>query len=147
MTKGLLIDDDEHVAAWAFHTYSRIPVKVDRALGIVENGQLVGAALFSSYNGVNAELSYYGKGTVTVGIIRALARVALYELQLARCTVIVPKRPSFLLKKLPKLGFRYEGVQRRQYGPTDSARHTGCRFVLFKEDMEKIIAERFQKVA
>ena len=103
--------------------------------------------MFSSYNGVNAELSYYGKNTITVGIIRAVAKIALYELHLARCTVIVPKRPSFLLKKLVKFGFRYEGVQRRQYGPTDSSRHTGCRFVVFKEDMEKLAAESFKKVA
>lgn len=148
MSKGLLLDADDFVAAWAFQTYNKVPMKVDRALGIIENGQLVGAALFSSYNSMNAELSYYGKGTVTVGIIRALARIALYELRLARCTVIVPKRPSYLLKKLPvKFGFRYEGVQRRHYGPTDAARHTGCRFVLFKEDIEKFLPERFRKAA
>lgn len=148
MSKGLLLDADDYVAAWAFHTHNKVSIKVDRALGIVENGQLVGAALFSSYNSMNAELSYYGKGTITLGIIRALARIALYELRLARCTVIVPKRPSYLLKKLPvKFGFRYEGVQRRHYGPTNSARHTGCRFVLFREDIEKMIPERFRKAA
>lgn len=147
MAKGLLLDCDAQVSAWAFHTYNRIPMHIDRALGVVEDGQLVGAALFSSYNSVNAELSYYGKNTVTVGIVRALARIALYELHLARCTVIVPKRPSFLLKKLAKFGFRYEGVQRRHFGPTNSPRHTGCRFVVFREDMEKLAAERIQKVA
>ena len=147
MAKGLLIDCDQHVAEWAFRTYNRFPMPVDRALGIVEDGQLVGAALFTSYNSMNAELSYYGKNTVTVGIIRALAKVALYELRLARCTVIVPKRPSFLLKKLTKFGFRYEGVQRRHYGPTDSPRHTGCRFVVFREDMLKLAAVRIEKVA
>ena len=145
--KGLLLDADTQVAAWAFATHNRVVMKVDRALGIVEDGKLVGAALFTNYNSVDAELSYYGKNTVTVGIIRALVRIALYELRLARCTVIVPKRPSFLLKKLTKFGFRYEGVQRRHYGHTDSPRHTGCRFVLFKEDMEKLISERFKKVA
>lgn len=147
MAKGLLLDCDAQVSAWAFYTHNRIPMHIDRALGIVENGELVGAALFSSYNSVNAELSYYGKNTVTVGIVRALARIALYELHLARCTVIVPKRPSFLLKKLAKFGFRYEGVQRRHFGPTNSPRHTGCRFVVFREDMEKLAAERIQKVA
>jgi hypothetical protein len=147
MAKGLLLDCDQQVAAWAFKTHNRTPMHVDRALGIIDNGKLTGAVLFTSYNGVNAELSYYGKNTVTAGIIRVLARIGLYELQLARCTVIVPKRPSFLLKRLPKFGFRYEGVQRRQYGPTDSPRHTGCRFVLFREDMEKLAAERLNKVA
>jgi len=147
MSKGLLLDADALVAGWAFQTHNKVPIHVDRALGIIDNNVIVGAALFSSYNGVNADLSYYGKGTVTVGIIRALVRIGLYELRLSRCTAIVPKRPSYLLKKLPKLGFRYEGVQRRYYGPTDSARHVGCRFVLFREDMEKLLSERHKKVA
>lgn len=147
MAKGLLLDCDEQVAKWAFKTFNRFPMKVDRAFGIVDNSELVGAALFSSYNSMNAELSYYGKNTVTPGIARALARIALYELHLARCTVIVPKRPSFLLKKLVKFGFRYEGVQRRHYGPTDSPKHTGCRFVVFREDIEKLAAHQVRKVA
>lgn len=147
MTKGLLVDADALVAAWAFEFHNKVPIHVDRALGIVENNQIVGAALFSSYNGVNADLSYYGKNTLTLGIIRALVRIGLYELHLARCTAIVPKRPSYLLKKLTKLGFRYEGVQRRYYGPSDSSRHVGCRFVLFREDMEKLLSERHEKVA
>ena len=147
MTKGLLLDCDDQVAAWAYQTYNRFPVKTDRALGIIDDGKLIGAVLFSSYNSVNAELSYYGKHTITAGIIRVVAKIALYELKLARCTVIVPKRPSFLLKKLTKFGFRYEGVQRRHYGPSNSARHTGCRFVLFKEDIEKLASEPFKKAA
>src|SRR5882724_12840849 len=100
--KGLLLDCDAQVAAWAFQTYHRTPMHVDRALGIIDNGLLVGAVLFTNYNTLNAELSYYGKGTATVGIFRAIARIALYELHLSRLTVIVPKRPSYLLKKLSK---------------------------------------------
>ncbi len=147
--KGLLLDADTQVAAWAFQAHNKLPIPFQRALGILENGQLVGAAIFSSYNHVNADLSYYGKGSITPGIVKALARIALYELHLARCTVIVPKRPAHLLKKLGGglFGFRYEGVQRRFYGPTDSARHTGCRFVLFREDMEKLLTERIKKAA
>lgn len=147
MSRGLLIGSDEYVTAWAFKTYSRAPMHIDRAFGIIEDGQLVGAALFSSYNSVNAELSYYGKNTITRGIVRALAKIALYELRLARCTVIVPKRPTFLLKKMEKYRFRFEGIQRRHYGPTDQPRHTGCRFVAFREDLEKLAGERIEKAA
>jgi len=149
MTKGILLDADAHVAAWAFQEYNKVPIQFSRALGIIDDGQLVGAAIFSSYNYANADLSYYGKWTVTPGIVRGLTRIALYELRLARCTVIVPKRPAYLLKKLGAglFGFKYEGVQRRFYGPTDNARHTGCRFVLFREDMEKLLTERVKKAA
>lgn len=147
MRRGLLIDADQYVATWAFQAYNKVPYHVDRAIGIVEEGQLVGAALFSAYNTMNANFSYYGKNTLTPGIVRGLARIALYELRLSRCTVIVPKRPSYLLKKLGRFGFRYEGVQKRFYGPTDGARHTGCRFVAFREDLEKLAADRIKKVA
>lgn len=149
MRKGLLLDADEAVAMWAFTTYNKVPFKVDRALGVIENGQLVGAALFSGCNSMNADLSYYGRSTLTLGIVRALSRIALYELCLTRCTVIVPKRPAFLLRKLGNglFGFRYEGVQRRFYGPTDSDKHKGCRYVLFREDMEKLLTERIKKAA
>jgi hypothetical protein len=138
MAAGILLDMDATVAEWAFRTHNRLPIHVDRAIGIVEHNQLVGAALFTSYNHVNANFSYYGKGTINRGIIRCLARIALFELHLSRCTVIVPKRPSFLVKRLPKFGFRFEGVQRRYYGSEDNARNTGCRFVAFREDIEKL---------
>ena len=147
MPKGLLLDCDAQVAAWAFQAYNRRPMHVDRALGIIDKGELVGAVFFSSYNGVNAEISYYGKGTMSLGIIRTLAKIALYELHLARLTAIVPKRPSFLLKKLGKIGWRYEGVQKRHYGHVDAPRNTGCRFVLFKEDLEKLAKTPVKEVA
>ncbi len=147
MRRGLLIDADQLVAAWAYKTYNKVPMHVDRGIGIVEDGQLIGAALFTCFNSVNADFSYYGRMTLTPGIVRGLARIALYELHLSRCTVIVPKRPAYLLKKLHKFGFRYEGVQKRYYGPTDASRHVGCRFVAFREDLEKLASEKTEKVA
>jgi hypothetical protein len=147
MRKGLLIGSDKEVAAWAFKNHNRVPIHVDKAFGIIEDGKLVGAALFSCYNMVNAEFSFYGKGALTRGIIRELAKIALYELHLARCTVIVPKRPTFLLRKMAKYHFRFEGIQRRYYGPTDSSRHTGCRFVVFNDGMLKLAGETVKKAA
>ena len=147
MTAGVLIGMDEQVAAWAFKAYNRAPMHVDKAIGVVENNQLIGAALFTSYNTVNVECSYYGKRTLTAGIIRCLAKIALFELRIVRCTIIVPKRPSFLLRKLPKFGFRFEGVQRRNYGAEDIAKNTGCRFVIFREDIEKLARVSRKKAA
>ena len=145
MSAGILLGHDAAVAAWAFQTYNKVPIHVDKAIGIIENNQLIGAALFSSYNMMDVHLSYYGTATLTRGIVRCLAQIGLYELRIARCTVIVPNRPSYLLKKLPKFGFRYEGIQRRYYGPTDADRHKGCRFVLFREDIEKLAGMKKKK--
>jgi hypothetical protein len=144
--RGLLLNGDEHIAAWAFKTYNRVPMKFDRAIGIIDDVGLVGAALFLHYNGVNAEFAYYGTDSLTLGIIKGLSKIALYQLKLSRCTIIVPKRPTFLLRKLPKFGFRYEGVQRRYYGPTDADKHMGCRFVAFREDIERLAGLKTKKV-
>lgn len=147
MSAGILLDADQIVAAWAFEKHNRVPIHVDRAIGIVEDGVLIGAALFHCYNTVDACFAYYGKRSLSLGIIKVLARIALYELKLSRCTVIVPKRPAFLLRKLPRFGFRFEGIQRRFYGPTDKAHHTGCRFVAFREDIERLAGIKSEKAA
>jgi hypothetical protein len=147
MCAGVLLDADQIVAAWAFEKHNRVPIHVDRAIGIVEDGVLIGAALFHCYNTVDVCFAYYGKKSLSLGIIKVLARIALYELKLSRCTVIVPKRPAFLLRKLPRFGFRFEGIQRRFYGPTDKAHHTGCRFVAFREDIERLAGIKTEKAA
>jgi hypothetical protein len=140
--KGLLIGAEKEVTAWAFKAHNKMPIHVDRAFGVLEGGKLVGAALFSNFNHWNAEFSFYGRSSLSRGIIRELAKIALYELHLSRCTVIVPKRPTFLLKRMAKYHFRFEGIQRRYYGATDSSSHTGCRFVVFKDGMLKLAGEK-----
>jgi hypothetical protein len=138
MTLGVVLDDQERCAAWAVKKYKLMPGgKWDRVIGVVNDGVLVGVWMFTSYNGHNAEISFYGNNAVTRGILKVLAHIAVNDLRLSRWTATVPKRPRTMLKKMTKLGFRFEGIQRRFYGPTDHPRHTGCRFVMFREDIMK----------
>lgn len=136
---GLLLGEDELVSAWAYETYKLYPMPVVRAIGIInqDQGFLIGAALFQNFNGSNIELSYYGPKTISSGVVRSLARVAL-TFPISRGTVITSKRNRRLIKGLLKVGFRLEGVQRRFYGPTDNIRNTGVRLVIFREEIEKI---------
>lgn len=140
---GILVDQDNQVAQWAFSTYRLGPIQYERAFGIVdESGNLHSAALFHYSNGVNAHLSYYGSWTMTGGIIKALARIALHDLHLVRLTMVVPKKRTRLRKALNRLGFAVEGVQRRYYGDRDCAAHTGVRLVAFREMLEKLAGLR-----
>jgi RimJ/RimL family protein N-acetyltransferase len=134
---GLLFNADDVVAAWLFESHGQKPMKYDRALGLMNtSGVIVGAVLFHHYNGANVELSYYGKSTMTLGIVRCLARFILVEFDASRLTVVTSKRNRRYIKGFQKLGFKLEGVQRCYYGKRDCTRNTGVRFVMFRDRIE-----------
>lgn len=137
--RGLLIGEDASIAEWAFRTYNFTPTQFNRALGIVDplNG-LVGAILLQCYNGTDIQLSYYGKNTLTPGIVRAIAAIVVKEFKVSRLTVITSKRNRRFLRAILRLGFKLEGVQHRFYGDRDSIRNTGVRVVMFRERISEI---------
>lgn len=139
MSTGLLYGCDEQIANFVFSTYCRFAMKFDRALGLVDSqGTVVGGVLFQHWNGPNIELSYYGKRTLTPGIIRCIAQFAVKEFNPARCTVNTSKRNKRLIRALLKLGFKVEGVARCYYGVDDCAKNTAVRMVMFRERINQI---------
>jgi hypothetical protein len=139
MAYGLLLGEDKNVAAWAFSTFNRFPMPVDRAIGLISPvGDLKGAVLFQHFNGINVEMSYYGPNTLSAGIVRSIARVIITEFKAARLTVVTSKRNKRLMKALTRLGFSLEGSQRRFFGHRDCTRNTGVRFVAFHEKICKV---------
>ena len=148
MSNGILIGCEQAVAHWAFKAHNKVPHHCDRAIGIVNSGgQLVGAALIHSYNGCNATLSYYGKQTVTLGIVRSLAKISILDLDLGRVTVVVPKKSKRLARALLKFGFKVEGVQRCYFCHRDCPRNTGVRFVMFRERILQLAELDIEKAA
>jgi len=140
MSAGLLIDCDEQVAAYLFKNCVSPVMKFDRAIGLIVDGSLAGGILFQCFNGFNVELSYYGRKTMTSGIIRCLARFLISTFNPSRVTVTVNRRQKRLMRSLRKLGFVLEGTQRCFYGHQDKIRNTGVRFVLFRESLNKLAA-------
>lgn len=139
MSHGLLIGGDKQIAEWAFSTFSRFPMPVDRAYGVVsKEGALKGAILFQNFNGNNVELSYYGENTLSAGIVRSIARAIIAEFNAARLTVVTSKRNKRLMRALKRLGFKEEGTQRRFYGHRDCVKNTGVRFVIFHEEICRV---------
>lgn len=136
--KGLLLGDDARVAAWAFRTYQFRPTPFNSAIGVVDSdGKLIGAGLYQNFNGSNVEGSYYGRQTLTAGIVRALVKGAL-AFDPSRLTVVTSKKNRRLIRALQRIGFRLEGAQRRYYGHRDCARNTGVRLVMFREEMDRV---------
>jgi len=138
MRTGLLLNNDEVVAEYLFKHHVTPHMNYDAAIGILKDGILIGGVLLQSWNGFNVELSYYGRGTLTHGIIRTLARIVIIGLKPSRLTVTVNRKNRVLMRGVRKLGFVLEGTQRRFYGDQDINRNTGVRFVMFREQIEKL---------
>ncbi len=139
MTTGLLFDCDEEVAGWYAAQEGRQPGKYDKCLGLLNSaGMLIGAIAFQYWNGANVELGYCGKGTLSLGIVRCLARFAVFTFNPSRVTVVTSKRNRQLIKSLQKLGFKFEGVSRCYYGRYDCNRNTGVRLVLFRDALDRL---------
>ena len=114
---NLVFGHDQSVAAWAAGRYGTFQ-PCCRALGVVRGaGPLIGAATFHGFNGSNVELCYWGPWSITLPIARGIAKFCYDELKVNRITVRTPRHHSCLKRTLPKIGFRYEGVLRRFYGP------------------------------
>ena len=116
----LLLDHDLDIARW---TAVRLGVdtlnRLASAIGVLdEDGVVIGGCVLHNWSRYDMELSYYGPGTMTVGMLKIIAQnvvdAGCHRLTL-RCSRRDSKRlvPGYL-----KLGFRYEGCQERLYGPT-----------------------------
>jgi RimJ/RimL family protein N-acetyltransferase len=138
MKTGLLLHCDGQVAEYLFTKHVTPRMKYDQAIGIMTDDQLTGGVLFQCWNGFNVELSYYGTGTLTPGIIKCLARILVSTFNVSRVTVTVSQRSRRLMRALQKLGFVLEGHQRCFYGHKDIRRNTGVRFVMFRERVEQL---------
>lgn len=138
MATGLLFDSDKMVADWLFAKYNQRRYSYDRCLGLVRDGTLCGAVLFHNWNGANVEISYYGKDTMTPGVIRCLAMYILDTFDPSRVTAMISKRNKHFIKGMLRLGFKVEGTQRCYYGKRDCIRNIAIRLVMFREALELI---------
>jgi hypothetical protein len=133
MKTHLVVGHDLAVATWAFSTFRFQPTQFCMAIGFAtEDRGLVSACLFHAHNGPDVELSYYGEGTVTLPIVRRLARIAVDQLGVSRITVRTA-RNNPLRKNIHKIGFRFEGVRHCGYGDQDA-----LMFGLFGKNLARL---------
>ncbi len=141
MSIGLLFGSDDMVAEVCFKTFGLVPFKYDACIGLIDpEGAIQGACMLHGYQGYDVQLSWYGVGTVTPGIARAVATFILEEFDPARLTFIVSKRNKRLIRSCQRFGFKLEGAQRCYYGNQDCNRNTGVRLVSFRDNIERVAA-------
>lgn len=90
------------------------------AIGIMDEGDLVGSVLVHGYTGCDLEASYYGPKTMNLGIVRKLVRIAIDQLGVSRITVRTARNNKTMTRKIKKLGFQYEGIRKCGYGEYDA---------------------------
>ena len=118
--KQFIYGHDAEVAEWAFSTFKIRPAHYEMAIGILDEGTLVGAVMWHAYRGSDIELSYYGPNTMTLGIARACARMAVDHFKVSRVTARTARSNKTMTRGIKKIGFEYEGIAHNAMGDKDA---------------------------
>ncbi len=136
-----ILDNQAAVAAWAFKTADCRPMQYEFCAGIADAaGELVGAAMFTNFNGCDVEVHFYGPGQLTRRTVRLIMQLAIHLFNAQRLTVRT--RKEHMARGVRKLGAVYEGTIRRLYGPTDGPEDAGEQYAFFRETILKLAGMR-----
>jgi RimJ/RimL family protein N-acetyltransferase len=141
---NLVFGHDKTVADWVDKKFGYPSAPYSHAIGIIDkSGALIGGAVFRDWNGFNIELAYYGPGSVTPSLFRQIAKFCFEHLKVTRVTARTLRANKIVNQGLPKLGFHFEGVSKRYYGPTKSK--DAINYVFLREDFDRMM-ERWSNV-
>lgn len=132
----IVVGEDERVGRWMFETSGSQPIQFNMAVGLEENGELVGGVMFTGFNSSDVEIHFYGPGTLTRRVVRLIFGLALMHFNVNRVTVRT--RKQHMSRGVLKLGAIHEGTVRRLYGPSDEACHAGEQYAFFRETIVKL---------
>jgi len=118
--KVLATGNDDLIKGWVYHAFGIACTEINLAVGVMEKNQIVGACFFQAHNGPDIELSYYGPNTLTLDIVKGLAKIAVDHFGVSRITVRTAKDNKIMNKSVKKLGFVYEGIRHHAYGDRDA---------------------------
>lgn len=109
-----------------------------QAMGLESDvGNMEAGALFHQYTGANVELSLYAPGAFRLGFLRAMMDYAFRQLGCLRVTARTRRANKPMRRFLPKIGFRYEGVQRKFFGPAGA--DDAFLYGLMREDAGRLL--------
>lgn len=122
MPKILATGNNRDIEEMAFAKFGIAPLGCNLAVAVLENGQMVAAAFFHAHNGPDVEISYYGPRTMTLDVVRGLAKIAVEHLGVSRVTARAAATPDHkrIRKGFTKIGFEYEGTRKCGYGNKDA---------------------------
>lgn len=101
------------------------------AIGIARDHLLVGGWLLNGFNGFNGDLTIYAPGAMSRRTIRACYAHLFNDHGLTRVSASTRRDNKTMRDLMPRLGFRFEALRRRYYGPF--RRDDAFTFVLFRD--------------
>jgi len=116
---NIVFGHDEYIAGYVASNLGLSPFQPGTyaAIGFITNeGQLIGGAVFDSYNGSNVEVTIYAPSGLKRGVIRAIVHYAFTQLKCNRLSARTKKSNKLVQKILPKLGFKFEGIAPLYFG-------------------------------
>ena len=113
--KTLACGNEGLIVGWTQNAFGIEPTKIDLAIAIMESDKMVGSAFFQCHSGSDVELSYYGPKTMTLDVVKGLAKIAVDHFRVSRVTVRTsPENEQ--MAKVEKIGFVKEGICHHHYG-------------------------------
>lgn len=113
----LVFGHDAHIAQWAAENLGVEISPPFIAIGIVDESGLRGGIVYNHYNRFDIEMSIFGPGCMRRGIIRAALSYPFDQLGVLRVSAQTRRDNKSMRAMLPRLGFKFEGVRERHYGP------------------------------
>jgi RimJ/RimL family protein N-acetyltransferase len=135
---NLIFDQAERVAAYVSEKIGAPCSGPLVAVGLSQDGQtLCGGAVFNNWTGANIELGFACDVPLTRGLLKAFNHYVFIQLKATRCTAITKRSNKRTRKILERVGFLFEGVSPKYFGPNKS--QDGFRYVLYPEALNRYV--------
>lgn len=132
----LVFGRHDEVAAWVSERTKCLISPPYVSIGATQDGQsFCAGVVFNGWNGFNIELTLASEAQLTRGAIRGIYHYVFQQSKATRATACTPRANKVMRRMLPRLGFEYEGLMRRYYGPNRS--DDAFVFALFPENAGK----------
>lgn len=132
----LVFGHDMAIAEWVSLHLGQPIVRPFTAIGATRDGvSLCAGVVFNGWNGSNVDLTIYGPGCLTRGNLAAVFHYVFVQLKANRATAMTRRSNKIVQRMLPRLGFVFEGVAKRWFGPTKA--DDAMIFALFPAAAEK----------
>jgi len=118
--KILAVGEVQDISFWVYQNFQIYLTHVDLAVAVIEGHEIVGACVFQAHNGPDVELSYYGPRTLTLDVVKGLAKIAVDHLGVSRITARTAKSNKVMTRGIRKIGFEFEGVRKQGFGSQDA---------------------------
>lgn len=137
--KVLACGNEQAVINWTYQTFGVLCTKVDLAVAVMDGQQIVGSCFFQAHNGPDIELSYYGPNTLSLDVVKGLAKIAVDHFGVSRITARTAKSNKVMTRGIRKIGFVYEGIRHHAYGDQDAV-----MYGLFGKNLMKLAGRTMQ---